>query len=177
MSDDYRADMKIDFHNLHECYRDHASNLMDWSEKWANAVNEKNQRKKFLRMDIRRDPESWDLPSKPSVAAVNARMDEDDDLIRLRYEVNLFYSATQAFYQRSKALDGLRSLYLNGYFSVSNQEGMSHIKEERSERVRTGQQEALENNPRLRRRRDVEQVEGEDEAAERGFSPETQGDT
>jgi hypothetical protein len=168
MSEDYKKDLSIDFHNLHVCYRDHAANLMEWSERWANAEMEKNQRKKFLRKRIREDPEEWGLPSKPSVAAVTARMDEDDELIRLRHDVNVFLSAKDAFYQRSKALDGLRSLYMNGYFTVPNPEGMSQVKEEKSERVRRQQQEALESNPRMRRGRDGSEDESKDETTEGG---------
>jgi len=177
MSDDYRKDLSIDFHDLHTCYRDHSTNLMDWSEKWANAVTAKNQRKKFLRMDIRRDPGEYDLPNNPSVAAVNARMDEDDELIQLRHDVALFSSAKEAFYQRSKALDGLVRLYLNGYFSGPSSAGVSQIREERAERVRTGQQEGLEDNPRLQRRRNGIKSAGEDEKSEGRPSTTTQGDS
>jgi len=177
VSEDYKKDLSIDFHNLHVCYRDHAMNLMEWSERWANAVTEKNQRKKFLRMDIRRDPDEYGLPNNPSVAAVTARMDEDDELIQLRHDVNVFYSTKEAFYQRSKALDGLMRLYLNGYFSGPNSDGMSQVREEKSDRVRTGQQEALDNNPRMRRRRDGEQSESEDESTEGGPGETPQGDS
>lgn len=177
MSDDYRKDLSIDFHDLHTCYRDHSANLMEWSERWANAVTAKNQRKKSLRMEIRKDPDAWDLPSKPSVAAVNARMDEDDELIQIRHDVNLFYSAKEAFYQRSKALDGLVRLYLNGYFSGPSSSGMSQIKEERAERVSTAQREASENNPRMRRRRDGIKSSGEDEGPEGGPDKTPQGDS
>jgi hypothetical protein len=153
--DDYKQDLEIDFFNLHLNYRDQASNFMKWSEKWVNSVRERDKRKRFLRINIRKNPDQYDLPAKPSVAAANAAMDEDEELIRLTYEVNLYQSAKDAFNQRRYALDGLIKLYLNGYFAGPHPATLNvkeEVKAERERKVHATQHDKLQQSTRIKRR-------------------------
>jgi len=175
MSDDYKADLEIDFFALHHCYRDQAANFMEWAERWANKVQERDLRRRFLRMEIRKDPEKYDLKLNPSVAAVNALMEEDEDLIRLNWECRVLESAKDAIASVKFNIDGLTKLWLNGYFSGPHPSTM-RIKEERSERVRQTQQEGLKHSKRIGgRKHDITSKE-EDGTAEGGPAETAQGE-
>jgi hypothetical protein len=176
MSDDYKEDIKVDFLNLHVCYRDQASNYMKWAEKWANKVSERDKRKRFLRVNARKYPDNYDLPSNPSAAAVNAILEEDEELIDLTYQVNILASAKEALGQRKFIIDGLVKLWLNGYYQGPYPEEMKTIKEERGHRVREAQQEGLSQSKRIGGRRHGIGSEEEDESTEGGPSETTQGE-
>jgi hypothetical protein len=149
MADSFKEDLEIDIFNLHLCYLDQPTKFMKWSEKWANKVRERDQRKRFLRINIRKTPENYGLSTNPSVAAVNAAIDEDEEYLTLTWELNVFQSAKDAFLQRQRSLDGLVRLYLNGYFSGPHP-STTKIVQERSERVRGKQLEGLNRKRRER---------------------------
>lgn len=151
MSDDYKQDLKVDFFNLHLGYRDQAANYMHWAEKWANVVQERDKRRRFLRINIRANPSKYDLAGNASVAAVNAAMDEDEEFINLTHAMNTFASAMKAFDHLRHALDGLVRLYLNGYFTgphPSTAGVREKVRNERGERVHTAQREQLQKSKR-----------------------------
>lgn len=48
MTSEYNEDLKIDFNSLEKCWQNQASNYMKWSEKWANAVAERDRAKELV---------------------------------------------------------------------------------------------------------------------------------
>jgi len=183
MSDDYKKDVTIDFFNLHLAYRDQAANYMDWAEKWANADHKRDKRRRFLRINARRNPEKYNLPNNPSVAAVNAILEEDEEYISLSYETHIYKAAMDAMYQVRYDIDGLVKLYLNGYFSgphPSTQNVKEDVHKELGEKVHAAQHEALQKHKkRIGRRTEHgrnQQTTSEDQGeGERGPEEETQG--
>ena len=169
MAETFKEELEIDIFNLHLCYLDQPAKYMKWSEKWANKVRERDQRKRFLRIDIRRTPENYGLSTNPSVAAVNAAIDEDEQYLDLTWELNVLQSAKDAFIQRQRSLDGLVRLYLNGYFSGPHP-STTKIVQERSQRVRDKQLEGL--NRKKRERGEDDDAGRTQEEDERGFEEE-----
>ena len=154
MSEDesYKQALKVDFFNLHLAYRDQAENFMIWAEKWANSVRERDKRKRFLRINIRANPTKYDLPGNPSVAAVNAAIEEDEDYIEINHAVNTFASAMKAFEHLRHSLDGLVRLYLNGYFSGPHPSTASirdKVRDEKAQKTQSAQRAALKTSRRI----------------------------
>lgn len=124
---DYKKDLEIDFSNLEECWRTQASNYMKWSEKWANAVAERDRAKELvetIRAEVDAEIRAMYGKKKPTEAAISSKVDLDGrykDAVQNYIEktriANLYYSTKSAFESRKKALEGLTQLWLGGYWS------------------------------------------------------------
>ena len=118
MSDDYKKDVEVDFHKLHENYRDQSRLFMDWAEKWANADEAKKLRARQVDLDVRDNPEKYGLKNNPAESAVKAKIDSDAEYIRLRKDAAVLASVKVAMEHRRSSLDGLTKLFVTGYFTV-----------------------------------------------------------
>ena len=129
MERDYKKDIKIDFLNMHENWREQADNFLYWSEKWVNAIDKKDKRKRLLNIQIRENPDEYNLKSSPSEASIQATIVSDSEYIQLNTDINTYSIVKDAFNHRRSALEALTKLYLNGYFQ-GGPEDISNIKEE-----------------------------------------------
>lgn len=155
MSNDYKKDVEIDFHKLHENYRDQPRLYMDWAEKWANAEEAKKLRSRQIDLDVRDNPEKYGLKNNPAESAVKAKIDSDKEYIRLRKDAAILASVKMAMEHRKGSLDGLAKLFVTGYFTVPDlpkeirdavdELGKQSIKDERKKMLEE------EGSPRLKR--------------------------
>lgn len=120
MSKNFKEDMKVDFYKLHENWRDQSGLYMDWSEQWANKEEEVKKRKRWLDIDIRDNPSKYGLKSYPSEASILAKIESDEEYIKLSKEESVLKSVKQAFEHRRQSLEGLTKLFIAGYFTVPN---------------------------------------------------------
>ena len=170
MAETFKEELEIDIFNLHLCYLDQPAKYMKWSEKWANKVRERDQRRRYLRVNARKNPEEYGLKDNPAENAVKGVIEEDEEYLDLTWQMNVLQSAKDAFQQRQRSLDGLVRLYLNGYFSGPHP-STTKIVQERSQRVRDKQLDGLNRNRRTRGEEDdTGRTQEEDE---RGFEEET----
>ena len=131
MSDNYKQDLEIDFSTLDTNWRDHSIHYMEWAEKWAQAVSQRDHAKESLEVmkatldaEIR---EEFIGPKKLTESAIAAKIvlaphyqKAQKILINANETVNHLQSAKSAFEARKKALEGLTNLWLGGYFSTPN---------------------------------------------------------
>lgn len=120
MNRNYKQDIEVDFYKLHENWRDQGRLYMDWSEEWANKEEEVKRRKRYLDVDIRDHPSKYGLKSLPSEASIIAKIETDEEYIRLSKEEAILKSVKQAFEHRRQSLEGLTKLFIAGYFTVPN---------------------------------------------------------
>ena len=118
--DNYKEDVEIDFHRLHENYRDQSHLFMYWAEKWANADEAKKLRARQVDLDVRDNPEKYGLKNNPAEAAVKAKIDSDKEYIKLRKDAAVLASVKTAMEHRKSSLDGLTKLFVIGYFTIPN---------------------------------------------------------
>jgi len=164
---EYNEDLEIDFAQLDINWRDHSTNYMKWSEKWVNAVAERDRLKESLdvlkaELDAKYRIKLYD-GKKPTEVSIAAIITTNDDyklaqwtLIDANEAVNLLASAKAAFGHRKKALEGLTQLWLGGYFSNPNipAEIKERVKKD-NPRYQKEQQEKLNANPRLKKRQPI----------------------
>ena len=147
MERDYKKDIKIDFLNMHENWREQADNFLHWAEKWVNAIDKKDKRKQHLSILIRDNPEEYNLKSSPSEASIQATIASDSEYIQLNTDINTYSIVKEAFNHRRNALEALTKLYLNGYFQ-GVPEDIGRIKEEiekeKEEKAAKKQKEGLD---------------------------------
>jgi hypothetical protein len=158
MSNDYNQDLEIDFSRLDENWRDHSANYMQWSEKWVNAVAERDRAKENLdvvKAELDREVRDSTLGKKPTETAITAMITMHskhraavEQLNTANEKVNLLASAKSAFDHRKKALEGLTQLWVNGYWSEPKVAG--ELKEQVYNQKQT---EQLNLNPRLLKRK------------------------
>jgi hypothetical protein len=142
----YREDVKIDFLNMHENWKDQADNFLYWSEKWVNEIQKKDKRRQHLNIIIRDNPGEFNLKSSPSETAIRATIECDEEYIELHTNINTYSIIREAFNHRRSALESLTKLYLNGYFQGPPEEVkhiQDEIKKERGEKVAEKQREGL----------------------------------
>jgi hypothetical protein len=147
----YKKDIEIDFHRLHENWRDHSKSYLEWSEAWANKDEERDLHKRKLRLDIIANPGNYGLKSNPSEASILAAIETDEIYIKLSKDLHVLASVKQAFEHRRASLDGLTRLFAIGYFSLPNlpAEVQKAIKDNVDLEVKQERQTLLRRNPRL----------------------------
>ena len=167
----YKEALEIDFNNLDENWKNHSKDFMEWAEKWANAVAEKDKLKEKLKIvtaEIEMETRIEFATNPPKNMKVTERLiaatlDVDVTLIDLKKQVieatrqvDLYASAKAAFEARKQALGGLTSLWIGGYFSIPNvSEKFREVANESIDRKTMGaHKETLQKgNTRLKRRK------------------------
>ena len=154
--------IKIDKFNLDVEWELQPAKYIEWAEKCAKAISERDQCKQ--RMDVlkakldkqlRKSLEK-ELGKKPTEGAISAAIDLEPEMQEIQehfnlltYNVNVLSAARTAFDQRKKALEYLTQLYLSSYYSKPARNGESKFK--------MGEKRKEESNARLgsemRRRR------------------------
>ena len=162
---EYNDDLKVDFAQLDLNWRDHSVNYMKWSEKWVNAVSERDRIKEAL--DVLKAESDrkyrYELQltegKKPTEASIAAMITTDEDykltqqtLIDANEAVNLLACAKTAFDHRKKALEGLTQLWVNGYWSTPKIPVEIKERAENSSQYHKEQRKALNDNVRLKRK-------------------------
>ena len=127
MSDDYNKDLEIDFSRLDENWRDHSKNYMEWSERWVNAVADRDRAKEGLdvvKAELDQEIRNREYNKKPTEAAISSMIlthrnyrSAYELLTKATEKVNLLMSAKLAFEHHKAALEGVTKLWLNGYWS------------------------------------------------------------
>lgn len=163
----YSEDLEIDFAQLDINWRDHSANYMKWSEKWVDAVSNKDRIKESLDVLKAELDATWRTPlpgeKKLTEVAIAAKITTDKDykltnqtLLDAIEAVNLLASAKSAFEHRKYALQGLTQLWLGGYFSNPNIP--TEIKEKFEQggsEYQKNQKDTLNENPRLKKRKPI----------------------
>ena len=130
---DYKKEVRIDFHNLHENWQEQSELYADYSEEYANAISRVDKLKERIRvrearvdLEVRTDPDSYGV-TKMTDTAVKAIITLDEALIEMRkdliqaiYDNNIMRGATQSFSQRKSALEWICRLWISNYFAVPN---------------------------------------------------------
>ena len=150
---EHDKDVEVDFFKLEENWRDQSSLYMKWSEKWANAVENRDLRKRLLDGEIRDYPEKYGLKTNPSEAAVKAKIEVDELYIELTKKMNLFASTKTALEHRKQSLEGLTKLFISGYWTIPNLpiEIKEALKKREKEEMREKRKELIKQSPRLKK--------------------------
>ena len=133
--------IKIDKFNLDVEWELQPSKYIEWAEKCAKAILERDQCKQRMdvlkaRLDkqLRKSLEK-ELGKKPTEGAISAAIDLEPEMQemqehfnQLTYNVNVLTAAKTAFDQRKKALEYLTQLYLSSYYSKPAISGESKFK-------------------------------------------------
>jgi len=161
----YREDVKIDKFALDEELLQHPAKYMMYAELAADAVFARDKAKEKLEfIEAELDSECrahWDALC-PGIKITNdgitawirqqpVRREAVNDLNVATRNMNLMTAAKEAFQHRKKSLEGLKELYLAGYFSRPVIPEESRYKAEQAREAASS--EALGANPRLAGRR------------------------
>lgn len=160
MPDNYNKDLEIDFSRLDEIWRDHSVKFMKWSEKWVNAVSERDRAKEALEVvkaELDSEIRTKYVGKKPTEAAINSMITTNKEyqeavskLIDANESVNLLASAKTAFEHKKKALESLTQLWIQGYWSEPKIQ--SEFKMTFDNRYIDNQKQKLSENQRLQRK-------------------------
>ncbi len=126
----YEQDIKIDADSLDtewleqaELMRKYGKHLARTERDMDNAKERLEAGKARIEMDIRNNPEKYDL-SKVTEGAISSTIALQDDYRELikkyneaKYEYGVAYAAVQAMHQRKKALENLVQLLNMSYFA------------------------------------------------------------
>jgi len=129
MSDDYKKDLAIDFHSMDKNWINHSANYMEWGEKWANAVAQRDRAKERLDVvkaelgkEIR--TKAQETKTKITEAGINEEVilnskyqEATNNVINTNEKVNIFYTTKTAFEHNKSALENMSRLMINGYWS------------------------------------------------------------
>lgn len=168
MSRDFKQDVKLDQYSLDTCALEQPELYAYWGEQWANAVNDRDRAKDYLSIvrsdcdeEIRKDPRAYGwinekAPTEAFIAsAINGHEDykaANDEYLAACHEVNILAVAKESFEQRRKMIEVLAQLYVSSYFS-GNKDFDKGYKTAIEKEASKQQDEGLEKNPRLARRK------------------------
>jgi len=126
----WRSDLEVNSNNLEEEWIIQPSLYMYYSEKYANAVLERDKSKRDLELvEAKLDlfiHQNWEteFSKQPSellrrdyVISQSEYKEKLDLLINANYKVNLLQSAKNAFEHRKKALEQIVTMNITGYHS------------------------------------------------------------
>jgi hypothetical protein len=170
----YEEALRIDFNDLHTNWKNHSDDFMYWAKKWAEAVEKKDKLKEMVKvrsaeieMGIRKEfaarpPKN--IKVTESVIASEVTMNDElkglrNQILETNKDVDVYAAAKAAFESRKKALEGITSLWIAGYYSTPN--APREFKEVANEAVRkksmeAHQKEIKKGNIRLKRRKKSE---------------------
>lgn len=148
---EHEVDVEVDFFKLEENWRDQSRLYMKWSEKWANAVEERDNKKRGLDLLIRDFPDKYGLKANPSEASVKAKVETDEEYIKITKKINFLASVKTAFEHRKQSLEGLTKLFIAGYFTIPNlpRELKEALKNRAKEAIKEERKQLLTRSPRL----------------------------
>jgi hypothetical protein len=124
-------DKQIDIYNLHIEDQKQPSLVEKWCSRHAEAKKKKRELERQVEivfaqkaLQIRLDPEEFNLDKKPTETAIKllVHIDEDyckifDDYLQAKYEVDVMDTAVKTIYDKRLSIDGEIKLYLNNYYS------------------------------------------------------------
>ena len=165
----FKEDVQININRLDRDTISQVTMYEEWSHKWADAINERDHLKESLSVIraqtddlIRKNPKKygWDSESKAptevwianKIILHEAVITATEEYLTALHEVNIFAVAKETLEHRKKALEILTDLFKGNYFTARSRDD-SDFKTAISEEGRTAQNEALNNNERLRKRR------------------------
>lgn len=165
----FKDDVKINKNHLDQNVIDQVSMYEEWATNWANAIDSRDRLKEKLSVvkaeaddDIRKNFKKygWESDSKsPTEAWISNRIilhdtvrTANEEYLTSLHEVNLMSVAKETLEHRKKALEILTDLYKGQYF-VSVSRNDEHFKKVITEGGKEAQDEVLNNNDRLKRRR------------------------
>ena len=166
MTDNYKEELKVDFHKLHVNWRDHPTNFMKWGEKWVNAVSKRDRIKEalsILKAELTKKYRKElyiENKKNPTVAEVEAEIFTDEkykqkqqELLDAEENTNTYATAKTAFGYTKSAIEGIAKLWHDGYFSIPNipieiKEAFENVHDD----YHKEQRKALNDNVRLKRK-------------------------
>lgn len=162
-----KDDLKLDVTELDRATLDQPALFHDQSVLWAEAVFERDKLKEQIAAmkalvdeDIRSRPRDygWGFEKNPTETWVanQAMLHKDvkeltEKLLQAQYNVNVMSVGKEALEHRMNALRIMTELYKGNYFSATSRGSVST--NESIERHNDKQREALENHPRILRRK------------------------
>lgn len=166
--EEYEKDLMIDLQNLENNLKEQAAFVMKYGKLWAEKTKERDRQKENLTLidseidsDTRKNWETLCPKIKLTEAAVRGYVvdtakhkDANNTLLDLTEEVNVLSIAKLAFEHRKKALEGLVSLYIAGYWAdpkVSKQ----NFDEIKTDELHKSVEKELNKNPRLRKKKPI----------------------
>jgi len=121
----YMHDIRVNFHELDKNLADQPGHFLYWGEKWANAEKAVKKRVRTIRAEIAEDPSKFGLNPNPSQASINAKVEDDKELIDLEHKRDLYDIAKEGFRHRGHSLNGMTRLFQSGWWSdIRTPEGM-----------------------------------------------------
>lgn len=165
----FKDDVQINRNHLDKNVIDQVELFAEWSEKWANAINERDRLKERLSVvraeaddEIRKNPKEfgWDSESKsPTEAWISNRIilhesvrSANEEYLAALHEVSLMAVAKETLEHRKKALEILTDLWKGNYF-VAVARNDTDYKKAVTDKGKEAQDEALNKSERLKRRR------------------------
>ncbi len=163
-----KEDMKLDITKLDEAALEQPSIFAEWGDRWAQAVLERDRLKEEIATvkaeadeEIRKNPRKfgWEAEKSPTETWVASQVilhsavkAATEKFVEAQYEVNMATVGKEACDHRKKALEILTQLYSSNYFVAKSRSGTDYV-EKLTESGRAAQEKALDENPRMRRRR------------------------
>ena len=128
----YEYDLNIDKYSLDLEWEKQAQLYMKWSERYAEAVRNRDRAKEKLELvraaideDIRLNPEKYGFDKKPTESAISAMIIKSDKYIEANRvfiestkEMNVLAGAKEAMAHKKKALESITQLWLGGYYAA-----------------------------------------------------------
>jgi len=162
---DYKEDLAIDLSSLEKNLKNQAEHVMKYGKLWAERTKERDRQKENLALidsDIDKDArKNWEknFPKikltetvvRGYVVDTDKHKEANNTLLDLNEEVNILSIAKLAFEHRKKALEGLVSLYISGYWAdpkVSKQ----NFDEIKTDEMHKMVEDELDKNPRLKKK-------------------------
>lgn len=159
----YKEDLSIDKYKLDYEWEKQASKFIEWAEKAVDALFERDKAKDFLELtraqldsEIRKDVGEGKKLTEAAIQSQilqNERYISANDLyLEAVKNAKILDIAREAFDHKKKALEKITDLWIAGYWSIPkiNKE----LKESVESDIGQNHKETLQENVRLRRRRD-----------------------
>ncbi len=161
-----KDDLRLDVTELDRAALDQPSLFQEWSEKWAEAVFDRDKLKEQISSvkalvdeDIRSRPKDygWDMEKSPTETWVANQVmlhkdvkEVTDKMMQAQYNVNMMSVAKEAIEHKSTSLKMLVELYKGNYFSATSRGDVSTSN--LIERHNDKQREVLDNHPKMIKR-------------------------
>jgi len=152
MQTTYKEDLFIDKYNLDIEWLKQPMLFVKWAERWAEAVERRDRAKQYLEVikaemytKIKKDPDVYGLPDKPTEGATNAIVTKSkkyrsafEDYLDLNGQVNVLASAKEAMNHKKRALEYVSQLMLGGFYSNPNikAEARQKVENEKGSEIR-----------------------------------------
>jgi hypothetical protein len=149
---DYENDLHLDRDELDIDWEAHPMRSFGYSLAVAEAKRVLDDLKREHRLlvaetylDVKKNPEDYDLPDKPTVDQVKSAAESDEQcedmyrkVINAQYELNVLQGALKALDDKKSAMENLVRLHGQSYFSTpqTDQEGGETLSDMKRDRVK-----------------------------------------